>query len=144
MSRKASWGLEGKQHRTSTAWPCKNWAYSVAMRLSAKARSAGIAYPSSFRLLACSRPQGMPRARKSAYPVAVRLPCRCSLLLLESMPVLHHNACLESNHYLQTLMTDHASHLCVRFASGHPLRFCSGCYCCFCWLVCCYCFMVFS
>ena len=30
------------------------------------------------------------------------------------MPFHHHNACLESNHYLQTLMTDHASHLRVR------------------------------
>ena len=35
------------------------------------------------------------------------------------MPFLHHNACLESNHYLQTLMTDHASHLCVR--SSHQV-----------------------
>ena len=54
------------------------------------------------------------RSRESAHPAAVRLQCSCSLLLLESMPLLHHNACLESNHYLQTLLTDHASHLCVR------------------------------
>ena len=33
---------------------CKNWAYSVAMRFSARAKSAGIARPSSVRLLACS------------------------------------------------------------------------------------------
>ena len=54
------------------------------------------------------------RSRESAHPVAVRLQCSCSLLLLELMPFRHHDACLKSNHYLQILMTDHASHLCLR------------------------------
>ena len=59
------------------------------------------------------------RSRESAHPVAVELQCSCSLIAPESMLFLHHNACLESNHYLQTLMTDHASHLCVR--SSHQV-----------------------
>ena len=54
------------------------------------------------------------RARESAYPVAVRLPCRCSLLPLGSMLSHHLNASLKSYHLLQTLMIEHASHLCVR------------------------------
>ena len=54
------------------------------------------------------------RSRESAHPVAVRLQCSCSILLLELMPFRHHDACLKSNHYLQILMTDHASHLCLR------------------------------
>ena len=53
-------------------------------------------------------------ARESAYPVAVRLPCRCSLLPLRSMLSHHLNASLKSYHLLQTLMIEHASHLCVR------------------------------
>ena len=59
------------------------------------------------------KPMSM-RSRESAHPVAVRLQCSCSLLLLELMPFRHHDACLKSNHYLQILMTDHASHLCLR------------------------------
>ena len=54
------------------------------------------------------------RSRESAHPVAVRLQCSCSILLLELMPFRHHDACLKSNHYLQILMTHHASHLCLR------------------------------
>ena len=69
-------------------------------------------------LIVLNNPMCM-RSRESAHPVAVELQCSCSLILLESMPFLHHNACLESNHYLQTLMTDHASHLCVR--SSHQV-----------------------
>ena len=64
------------------------------------------------------------RARESAYPVAVRLPCRCSLLPLGSMLSHHHNANLKSYHLLQTLMIEHASHLCVR--SSHQAIHCAS------------------
>ena len=66
---------------------------------------------SSFAPLTRTLHQGIDSAFDPLHSVPQ---CSCSLLLQEFMPFLYHNACLEPNHCLQTLITDHPSHLCVR------------------------------